>query len=793
MVKGHTNTLYRLDFLGRRQRRAFPSLAAMATRTGRLVLDQRTGKVVEELKEDQMAVALFDPQCPKPEDHEFRLVLRTHFTVYATCICQHQEVLPPKGADRWFYLIHERLEPPPQDDLHDPRYSGEALLVLSFVPVQCEPIDMKTWLLFGVEQEFPPLLRLQPLLAVAKKKQKLLKEKIVALPATEVGGTPEEQAETRKKLADTWAATDTRLNEEIAELDRRRKYMTRLLKTEPVTLTELPRASELQSTTNKDQVEMKTWTAQFTSPRGRQLVSLALQKCNWNYVCLVQTRPQPRAFFEDDQVQSQIIGPEELAKEVNMRAVRLRRLRHGEGELMQPTAEALAATEDEKTSLDPSDESFHFSSIAGVYSGAFRLGRKHGHGKEFTNVGVYEGAFMANTRCGDGKLVYGKGTTCEGSFQRPQRRYEHSKKLRDRVYTSSLLNGDDFRDGVESGESMHIVFPDGAVYDGEMRDGVVSGLGRYVSSTGVVDEGEFFNGVLHGSACKRTFPDGSFVEGAFVDGQVHGRGRQRERHGDEYDGFFDGGARHGRGKARFDGGRAKHVGFWHEDAMDGRGDFFYRLHDDAPTLVDREISAEKSEDWEFWYEGAFMQNETKARHRHVDLRPHTNQPQSQQQHLPFTTNGKSREKMPFVATVLPTQLDKLRRRRQLNGKRRTERERAYLQQRELANLTLYYTLLDDFYEQWATRKRQEKQDAALDADQLRHAQEEREALRAFEEQRARFRKEKYDLSPRRKSLARFEEHLERITLTERVKLDRAEAVDWADITSHQAKAEAGGL
>lgn len=54
----------------------------MATRTGRLVVDPRTGKMVEEYKEDQMAVALFDPECAKPEYYKFRFVLRSDFTVY---------------------------------------------------------------------------------------------------------------------------------------------------------------------------------------------------------------------------------------------------------------------------------------------------------------------------------------------------------------------------------------------------------------------------------------------------------------------------------------------------------------------------------------------------------------------------------------------------------------------------------------------------------------------------------------------------------------------------------------
>ncbi|GMF24507.1 unnamed protein product [Phytophthora lilii] len=695
------------------------------------------------------------------------------------------QVLPPKGTDRWYYIIHERVEPMPQDDLQDPFYSGDALLVLAFVPVQCEPIDTKEWLLFGITQEFQPLLRLKPLVATARQKLKVLKEKINALPVVDLAGTPQQQTETRKKLADAMNAQAKELTDEIAELERRRKRMTRLIMTEPVTLTEVPRDAELPSTSIKDEVEMKTWAATFTSPRGRDLVSLALEKRDWNYVCLVQTRPQPRAFFEDDEMSGQTVDPDDLLKEVNMRTVRLRRLRHGEGELMAPTVAAVSAGEDE-VPLDPIDERFHFSSIGGVYSGAFRLGRKQGQGQEYTNVGVYDGYFSGNTRCGNGKLVYGKGTTCEGTFDRPQRRYEYSDKLRGRAYGCSLLNGDDYRDGVESGEGMHITFPDGAVYDGEMRDGVISGLGRYVSSTGVVDEGLFVNGVLQGPACKRTFPDGSVVEGFFVDGQPHGRGRQRERHGDEYEGFFDGGARHGRGTARFEGGRSKHVGFWHEDAMDGRGDFFYRLHDKSGVSNNESTSdtGVDTEKWEFWYEGAFMQNETRARHRHEDLRQLSNQQDhdsNSDRHLPFTTNGKSREKMPFVATVLPTQLDKLRRRKHLNGKRRSERERAYLQSRELSNLTMYYSLLDDFYEQWTKRKREEHEDTLLDGDELRRVQEEREALRAFEEQRARFRKERYNLSPRKKSLARFEQYLERVTLTEQVKLERAEAADWADL------------
>lgn len=57
----------------------------MATRTGRLVVDMKTGNVVEELKEDQMMVALYDSACGTDvHTLPFQRVLRSDFTV---CVC----------------------------------------------------------------------------------------------------------------------------------------------------------------------------------------------------------------------------------------------------------------------------------------------------------------------------------------------------------------------------------------------------------------------------------------------------------------------------------------------------------------------------------------------------------------------------------------------------------------------------------------------------------------------------------------------------------------------------------
>ncbi|KAF1788463.1 hypothetical protein GQ600_18325 [Phytophthora cactorum] len=242
------------------------------------------------------------------------------------------------------------------------------------------------------------------------------------------------------------------------------------------------------------------------------------------------------AFFEDDQLSNQTIDPDDLLKEINMRTVRLRRLRHGDGELMVPTVAAFAADEDE-VPLDPIDESFHFSSIGGVYSGAFRLGRKQGQGQEYTML-VFILATLVATLA---------------------------------VEMVSLFM---------------------------VREQLVRAI-------------SIVHSVATNTATSYEAVHGSFVEGPFVEGQPHGRGRQLERHGDEYEGFFDGGARHGRGTARFEGGRSKHMGFWHEDAMDGRGDFYYRLHDNTADNERTSDTGERKEKWEFWYEGAFMQMKMK--------------------------------------------------------------------------------------------------------------------------------------------------------------------------------------
>lgn len=747
------------------------------------------------------------------------------------------QVLPPKGADKWFYIIHERVEPPPRDDILDPLYSGGSAIVLSGVPVQCEDVDLKTWLLFGVAQDFVPLKCVKSDMELARKKKLLLKQKLDALPTMDVEGSLEQQAETRKKLADAIEGHAARYDSELTALAKRKARVEKLLFTEPLTLAPIAEADSQTSKgvdgkQHEQPAETRAWVVQFTSSRGQELATVAMAKCDWNYVWLAQTRPTPTAFLEDDQVEGNdgAFSARDLDKEVNMRTVRLKLFRHGSGELLTATADDEDESDKPAKPVDPSADDFHFSSLGALYAGEFRLGEKHGRGREVTNVGIYEGEFEHDTRCGTDKLVYGKGTTCWGTFApAAARRYLYGKKAKGKECTPSLLNGNAFRDGVQHGERMKIQFPDGATYDGKMVEGRVCGFGRYVSSTGVVEEGNFVDGVLSGEACRREFPSGAVEVGTFVNGELHGRGRVRDKNGDEYDGFFEHGVRQGRGRAQFLRGKCKHVGFWRENAMDGRGDFLYsdrsvlETHDvdrgssnsaDKPTAdrtdskkqpveaLEEEEPSKSNDDrddddangflgggkWRYWYEGGFLLGETRARHRHVDLladnvstaSTSSLDPSGSQVHSPFTTNAKSNASMPFLSSELPTLLAKADRRGRVNAKRRVGRERAFLEQRERDNLSLYYALLDGFYEQWTARKQFQRRVGELESeDERQQAVRELEAQQQFEEQRERRRKEKYDLSPPKRDLFRFEEYLERITLTEHVRLQRAVADDGA--------------
>ena len=82
--------------------------------------------------------------------------------------------------------------------------------------------------------------------------------------------------------------------------------------------------------------------------------------------------------------------------------------------------------------------------------------------------------------------------------------------------------------------------PDGAVYDGALRDDLFHGEGTLTWPDGRVYQGQFVDGVMQGQG-RYQYADGCVYEGAFENGLANGEGRYECEDGTVYAGTFAGG------------------------------------------------------------------------------------------------------------------------------------------------------------------------------------------------------------------------------------------------------------
>ncbi len=135
------------------------------------------------------------------------------------------------------------------------------------------------------------------------------------------------------------------------------------------------------------------------------------------------------------------------------------------------------------------------------YEGEFKCGSKHGKGKEVDAKGnIYEGTYEINkpigimkvkliNNCiyegeilnykfhGQGKLTTPKGTTYEGKWENGFRVGKHKCISENEVY-----NADCSYD--EKKKTIKIIWDDGQSYEGEYKDGLYNGKGKYTFSNG---------------------------------------------------------------------------------------------------------------------------------------------------------------------------------------------------------------------------------------------------------------------------------------------------------------------
>ena len=118
----------------------------------------------------------------------------------------------------------------------------------------------------------------------------------------------------------------------------------------------------------------------------------------------------------------------------------------------------------------------------------------------------------------------------------------NSCKLLDPYYSEGVTfewNGDQ-KEGKAHGVGKAIKYVNGkyeSAYEGEYKNGIREGFGKFTHVDGSVKEGYFLNGQLTGKG-KMIDDDGNTYEGNFVNYRLHGNGKYKMANGSTFEGWF---------------------------------------------------------------------------------------------------------------------------------------------------------------------------------------------------------------------------------------------------------------
>ena len=133
------------------------------------------------------------------------------------------------------------------------------------------------------------------------------------------------------------------------------------------------------------------------------------------------------------------------------------------------------------------------------------------------------------------------------------------------IMTEKYENGDVYegeeKDGIRHGIGRYY-HADGAIYEGEWKDDLIHGIGRYYYPDGAAENVLCENGKIVGST-KETLPQSEI--------RIHSIGYDND---DLYHGNMKDGKRNGRGTMHY-ADRRKYVGQWKDNYKHGQGTFFW--------------------------------------------------------------------------------------------------------------------------------------------------------------------------------------------------------------------------
>ena len=185
---------------------------------------------------------------------------------------------------------------------------------------------------------------------------------------------------------------------------------------------------------------------------------------------------------------------------------------------------------------------------------------------QFADGSVYVGAMR-------GVQLHGKGQYTSKSFK-----YEGEFKdgLKQGTGKYEWENGDRY-EGTFAEDRPHgtgkYQFANGDTYEGEVKAGVVAGRGIYVTRSGDRIEGPFAAGLANGIGNYR-FASGDRYEGEMAGGRLQGKGRYYAKNGDRIEAQFVDGRAQGKGAYHFSNGD-RYEGDLKDGALTGTGVYFY--------------------------------------------------------------------------------------------------------------------------------------------------------------------------------------------------------------------------
>lgn len=136
--------------------------------------------------------------------------------------------------------------------------------------------------------------------------------------------------------------------------------------------------------------------------------------------------------------------------------------------------------------------------------------------------------------------------------------------------TCLVLNGDNSSrwDLTQASSSTNSYRRNGALYEGNVVNGLLEGQGKVSWDDGTIYVGNFVDGVCSGKG-KVTWKDGSYYEGEYIDGLRNGSGTYVWANGNKYTGNWVNNKREGQGTMTYSDG--EYTGQWENDKRNGYG------------------------------------------------------------------------------------------------------------------------------------------------------------------------------------------------------------------------------